>query len=177
MKSVIVIGAGHIGAVIAEELSVTRNYQVTLTDLDKTISVHLRVGALPLFLFPTNALKYNLTWSTWVSKKRSLEKSWHGGDIGMQEAWLFSGVTCVSVLSTGRGRLSQTIIKAERLNELVILPDSFNVVKSFWHLEQVTQCSGSRFRRRKKPFSFLSSYLSNTHFDLLWANKQVAKSG
>jgi 3-hydroxyacyl-CoA dehydrogenase len=64
MKSVIVIGAGHIGAVIAEELSVTRNYQVTLTDLDKTISVHLRVGALPLFLFPTNALKYNLTWST-----------------------------------------------------------------------------------------------------------------
>lgn len=29
---------------------------------DKTISVQLRVGALPLF--PTNALKYNLTWST-----------------------------------------------------------------------------------------------------------------
>lgn len=31
-------------------------------DFDKTISVQLRVGALPLF--PTNALKYNLTWST-----------------------------------------------------------------------------------------------------------------
>ena len=37
MKSVIVIGAGHIGAVIAEELSVTRNYQVTLTDLDGSL--------------------------------------------------------------------------------------------------------------------------------------------
>lgn len=167
MKSVIVIGAGHIGTVIAEELAVTGSYQVTLADrevdrlarlhlpgvdfmqldvqdvkalhaalsgreivisacpfflnvsiaegakacgvhyfdltedvdtagrialladgartafvpqcgvapgainiighhmaigFDKTISVQLRVGALPLF--PTNALKYNLTWST-----------------------------------------------------------------------------------------------------------------
>jgi saccharopine dehydrogenase-like NADP-dependent oxidoreductase len=167
MKSVIIIGAGHIGTVIAEELSGTGNYHITLADndtgrlarlhlpdvdlmqldvqdvkalhaalsgreivisacpfflnvsiaeaakvcgvhyfdltedigvarrvaeladgartvfvpqcgvapgainiighhmavgFDKTISVQLRVGALPLF--PTNALKYNLTWST-----------------------------------------------------------------------------------------------------------------
>jgi len=29
---------------------------------EKTVGVHMRVGALPLY--PTNALKYNLTWST-----------------------------------------------------------------------------------------------------------------
>lgn len=34
MKNVIVLGAGHIGTVIAEKLSVTGNYRVTLADLD-----------------------------------------------------------------------------------------------------------------------------------------------
>ena len=31
-------------------------------EFDEIDSLHMRVGALPLY--PTNALKYNLTWST-----------------------------------------------------------------------------------------------------------------
>lgn len=43
MKNVIVLGAGHIGTVIAEKLSVTGNYRVTLADLDGS-----RLGQLRL---------------------------------------------------------------------------------------------------------------------------------
>lgn len=48
MKSVIVIGAGHIGTVIAEELTATGNYQITLADCDASRLARLHLGGVEL---------------------------------------------------------------------------------------------------------------------------------
>src|SRR5437016_3671203 len=75
MKKVLLVGGGKIGIAITEFLAQSGDYRVTVLDRDAAMlarmpkhnavqlrDVQMRVGALPVF--PHNALKYNLTWST-----------------------------------------------------------------------------------------------------------------
>ena len=65
MKSVIIIGAGHIGTVIAEELSGTGNYHITLADNDtgRLARLHLPdVDLMQLDVQDVKALHAALLW-------------------------------------------------------------------------------------------------------------------
>lgn len=107
-------------------------------DFDSLLKVHMRVGALPIY--PSNALKYNLTWSTdgLINEYCNHCQAIHEGELREvlplegEEAFSLDGVSYEAFnTSGGLGTLCETLLgKVESLNyKTVRYPGHRDIVK------------------------------------------------